>query len=77
MDRWFESKLSQLGKLDYYKKPEKYRGLKLDANENLALKKDFIKKIAIKAAEKEDLRQENIHYNKLMTFIYSFQNILK
>src|SRR5688500_3134901 len=57
MDRWFESKLSQLGKLEYYKKPEKYRGLKLDANENLALKKDFIKKIAIKAAEKEDLRE--------------------
>src|SRR5918995_1425290 len=57
MDNWFESKLSQLGKLDYYKKPEKYRGLKLDANENLALKKDFIKKIAIKAAEREDLRE--------------------
>jgi hypothetical protein len=44
MGKWFESKLSELEKLDYYKKPEKYRGLKLDANENLALKKDFIKK---------------------------------
>src|SRR5680860_795579 len=61
MDKWFESKLSEIGKLDYYKKPEKSRGLKLDANENLALKKDFIKKIAIKAAEREDLREYPLH----------------
>ncbi|HEX2487293.1 MAG TPA: hypothetical protein VHJ57_01765, partial [Nitrososphaeraceae archaeon] len=57
MDKWFESKLSELEKLDYYKTPEKSKGLKLDANENLALKKDFIQKIAIKAAERQDLRE--------------------
>ena len=75
MDKWFETKLSEIGKLDYYKKPEKNKGLKLDANENLALKKEFIKKIAIKAAEREDLREYPLI--KLMIFIYSFQNILK
>src|SRR5688500_14121767 len=57
MDKWFETKLSEIGKLDYYKKPEKNKGIKLEANENLELKKEFIKKIAIKAAEREDLRE--------------------
>ncbi|MGE5862935.1 MAG: pyridoxal phosphate-dependent aminotransferase [Nitrososphaerales archaeon] len=57
MDKWFESKLMEIGKLNCYIKPVKSKGLKLDANENLVLKKDFIKKIAIKAIQKEDLRK--------------------
>ena len=36
-------------KLDYYKKPEKSRGLKLDANENLALIAIFLIKSFFKA----------------------------
>jgi hypothetical protein len=35
MDKWFESKLIEIGKLNCYIKPEKNKGLKLDANENL------------------------------------------
>ena len=57
MDKWFESKLIEIGKLNFYIKPVKSKGLKLDANENLVLKKDFIKKIAIKAVQREDLRK--------------------
>ena len=57
MDKWFESKLIEIGKLNYYRKPVKSKGLKLDANENLVLKQDFIKKIAIKAVQREDLRK--------------------
>src|SRR5215207_1389131 len=57
MDKWFESKLIEIGKLNCYIKPVKIKGLKLDANENLVLKKDFIKKIAIKAVQREDLRK--------------------
>jgi histidinol-phosphate aminotransferase len=57
MYKWFESKLIEIGKLNYYRKPVKSKGLKLDANENLVLKQDFIKKIAIKAVQREDLRK--------------------
>ena len=57
MAKWFESKLTEIGKLNYYRKPVKSKGVKLDANENLVLKKDFIKKISIKAVQREDLRK--------------------
>src|SRR5918996_420422 len=43
MDKWFESKLIEIGKLNCYIKPVKSKGLKLDANENLVLKKDYTK----------------------------------
>jgi histidinol-phosphate aminotransferase len=57
MDKWFESKLNEIGRLNCYIKPVKTKGLKLDANENLVLKKEFIKKIASQALQSEDLRK--------------------
>ena len=54
MDKWFESKLSELEKLDYYKKPEKSKGLKLDANENLALKKTTLSKKSLSKSGQKD-----------------------
>ena len=66
MDKWFESKLIEIGKLNFYIKPVKSKGVKLDANENLVLKKDFIKKISDKA-DKADIvwRYIAAHADKL------------
>ena len=57
VDKWFESKLNEIGRLNCYIKPIKTKGLKLDANENLVLKKEFIKKLASQALQSEDLRK--------------------
>jgi hypothetical protein len=56
MDKWFESKLSQLGKLDYYKKPEKYRGLKRKS----CFKKRFYKKNSYQSCRKRGFKRISI-----------------
>ena len=48
MNRTFEKRLSELSKLKGYQKPEKASdAIKLDSNENFAIKKEFQKEIII------------------------------
>jgi len=58
MKNWLSEKLDKISKFDSYNRPEKNKGsLKLDANENFALKKKFILEIALRAAKGTDLRE--------------------
>ncbi|HZI71218.1 MAG TPA: histidinol-phosphate transaminase [Nitrososphaeraceae archaeon] len=58
MKNWLSEKLDKISKFDSYNRPNKNIGsLKLDANENFALKKKFILDIAIQAAKVTDLRE--------------------
>lgn len=58
MKNWLSEKLDNISKFDSYNRPNKNIGsLKLDANENFALKKKFILDIAIQAAKVTDLRE--------------------
>lgn len=58
MKNWLSEKLDNISKFDSYNRPNKNIGsLKLDANENFALKKKFILDIALQAAKGTDLRE--------------------
>lgn len=58
MKNWLSEKLDKISKFDSYNRPNKNIGsLKLDANENFALKKKFILDIALQAAKGTDLRE--------------------
>lgn len=58
MKNWLSEKLDKISKFDSYNRPNKNTGsLKLDANENFALKKKFILDIALQAAKGTDLRE--------------------
>ena len=53
MKNWLSEKLDKISKFDSYNRPENNKGsLKLDANENFALKKKFILEIALRAAKR-------------------------
>ena len=57
MRPWLSEKLERLSKLDNYIRPERTKNsIKLDANENLVLNRNFISKIALQALECTDLR---------------------
>ena len=48
MRPWLSEKLERLSKLDNYIRPERTKNsIKLDANENLVLNRNFISKIAL------------------------------
>ena len=58
MRPWLSEKLERLSKLDNYIRPERTKNsIKLDANENLVLNRNFISKIALQALECTDLRE--------------------
>jgi histidinol-phosphate aminotransferase len=53
-----EKELKRIAKLDRYVRPEKVTGaIKLDSNENFALDREFVSKLAIEAASRVDLRE--------------------
>src|SRR5919197_879202 len=57
---WLFDRLNRISTLEGYVKPQKINdddALKLDSNENLALNKNFISKIALQAAKRIDLRE--------------------
>jgi histidinol-phosphate aminotransferase len=58
MRPWLSEKLEHLSKLDNYIRPERTKNsIKLDANENLVLNRNFISKIALQALKYTDLRE--------------------
>ena len=57
MNKKFQKKLSDLGKLSGYQKPTKVDDvLKLDSNENLAIKKEFQTELIREAQKRSDIR---------------------
>ena len=58
MNRTFEKKLNDLSKLKGYQKPEKVSdAIKLDSNENFAIKKEFQAELIREAQKRCDVRQ--------------------
>ena len=58
MNRTFEKRLSELSKLKGYQKPEKVSdAIKLDSNENFAIKKEFQTELIREAQKRCDVRQ--------------------
>ena len=58
MNRTFEKRLSELSKLKGYQKPEKISdAIKLDSNENFAIKKEFQSELIREAQKRCDVRQ--------------------
>lgn len=57
MQNWLEKRFNELVKIEAYIKPKKNDGIKLDSNENLVLKSDFIRDIALKVSKEVDLRE--------------------
>ena len=58
MNRTFEKKLTELSKLKGYQKPAKVSdAIKLDSNENLAIKKEFQTELIREAQKRCDVRQ--------------------
>ena len=58
MNRTFEKRLSELSKLKGYQKPEKISdAIKLDSNENFAIKKEFQTELIREAQKRCDVRQ--------------------
>jgi histidinol-phosphate aminotransferase len=58
MRPWLSGKLESLSKLDNYIRPERIKNsIKLDANENHVLDRNFISKIALQALKYTDLRE--------------------
>ena len=57
MNKKFEKRLNELGKLSGYQKPAKINDvLKLDSNENLAIKKEFQTELIREAQKRIDIR---------------------
>ena len=57
MNKKFQKKLNDLGKLSGYQKPTKVDDvLKLDSNENLAIKKEFQTELIREAQKRADIR---------------------
>ena len=57
MNKKFQKKLNDLGKLSGYQKPTKVDDvLKLDSNENLAIKKEFQTELIREAQKRSDIR---------------------
>ena len=57
MNKKFQKKLNELGKLSGYQKPTKVDDvLKLDSNENLAIKKEFQTELIREAQKRSDIR---------------------
>ncbi len=55
---WFEKKVDELSKLKGYKKPDKYSNvLKLDSNENYAVKREFTLDLINQTQESLDVRE--------------------
>ncbi len=55
---WFEKKVDELSKLKGYKKPDKYSNvLKLDSNENYAIKREFTLDLINQTLESLDVRE--------------------
>jgi histidinol-phosphate aminotransferase len=75
MRPWLSEKLERLSKFDNYIRPEKIRNsIKLDANENLVLNRNFISEIALQAIKYTDLREYPIEqfdeiYKQLARYI--------
>ena len=58
MNRTFEKRLSELSKLKGYQKPEKVSdAIKLDSNENFAIKREFQAELIREAQKRCDVRQ--------------------
>lgn len=57
MQNWLEKRFNELAKIEGYIKPEKSEGIKLDSNENLVIRRDFIRDISLKVLKEVDLRQ--------------------
>ena len=57
MENWLEKKFNELVKIEAYIKPKKNDGIRLDSNENLVLKSDFIRDISLKVSKEVDLRE--------------------
>ena len=58
MNRAFEKRLNELSKLKGYQKPEKVSdAIKLDSNENFAIKKEFQVELIREAQKRCDVRQ--------------------
>ena len=57
MQNWLEKRFNELVKIEAYIKPKKNDGIKLDSNENLVLKSDFIRDISLKVSKEVDLRE--------------------
>ena len=57
MNKKFQKRLNELGKLSGYQKPTKVDDvLKLDSNENLAIKKEFQTELIREAQKRSDIR---------------------
>ena len=75
MRSWLSEKLESLSKLDNYIRPEKVKNsIKLDANENHVLNRNFISEIALQALKYTDLREYPIEqfeeiYNRLAQYV--------
>ena len=75
MRTWLSEKLEQLSKLDNYIRPERIKNsIKLDANENFVLNRNFISEIALQAIKYTDLREYPIEqfekiYKQLAEYI--------
>jgi histidinol-phosphate aminotransferase len=75
MKPWLSEKLEQLSKLDNYIRPERIKNsIKLDANENFVLNRNFISEIALQAIKYTDLREYPIEqfekiYKQLAEYI--------
>ena len=55
---WFKKKIDELSKLKGYKKPDKYSNvIKLDSNENYAVKREFTVDLINQAQENLDVRE--------------------
>lgn len=63
---WISQRMKIISRIERYSKPEKSPSIKLDANENLVLDRNFLSQLAMAEANKIDLRKYPLDlYDKL------------
>ncbi len=54
---WLTQRMKSISKIESYSRPENYPSIKLDANENLVLDRNFLNQLAVKEVSKIDFRK--------------------
>jgi histidinol-phosphate aminotransferase len=63
---WISQRMKSISKIERYSKPEKILSIKLDANENVVLDRNFLSQLAMAEVNKIDLRKYPLDlYDKL------------
>jgi len=77
MNSWVNARISSLSKVSGYQKPERYTNvIRLDTNENLALPREFVKKIIGEASRRTDVREyPSEQYDELRADLGKYLNV--